>query len=336
MKKRLAALALALCLTLSTLTAAAGAASYFPRYTGSTGSITAALDSLGADSSYSNRAKVAAANGISGYRGTAAQNTRMLELLKQGALIDPSAPVAESPYFPAYTGKSPSIVAALSALGVDSSYSYRARIAAANGIADYSGSAAQNTSLLRLLAQGRLLKPGSPAASAASGGVLDAGLGRVSFLRQDTNTCKATSAAMAANLIVGGDRYTTADMIYSGVLCRSLEGELYAGSDGNTYRAAYKTDGYVGSLGELEAAVEAALSNGLPIVAAVHSAATRHHWLVIVGRDGQGGYLAVDPARSGSGSMASQARSLASMGYSFGLTDYAAPHYGYISFQRAA
>ena len=45
-------------------------------------------------------------------------------------------------------------------------------------------------------------------------------------------------------------------------------------------------------------------------------------------------YLAVDPARSGSGSMASQARSMAAMGYSFGLADYAQPHYGYISFHR--
>ncbi len=335
MKKRLAALALALCLTLPTLTAAAGAASYFPQYTGSTASIAAALDALGADPSYSSRAKIAAANGITDYRGTAAQNTRMLELLKKGVLIDPAAPAEDdSPFFPAYTGESPSIAAALSALGADPSYSYRAQIASANGIAGYSGSAAQNTSLLQLLKQGRLLKPGRSAASAASGGVLAANLSRVSFLRQDTNTCKATSAAMAVNLIVGGNRYATADMIYSGVLCRSLEGELYTGSDGNVYRTAYKTDSYVGSLGELQAAIDAALADGLPIVAAVHSSSTRHHWIVIVGRDSQGGYLAVDPARNGSGSMASQAKSLTAMGYSFGLTDYATPHYGYISFQR--
>lgn len=331
MKKRFAALAAALCLTLSTLTAAS-AASCFPRYTGGSGSIAAALDALGADPSYSNRVKIAAANGISGYRGTAEQNTRMLELLKQGTLIDPAA--SEPSFFPAYTGGSPSIAAALNALGVDSSFSYRAQIAAANGIADYSGSAAQNTSLLRLLEQGRLVRPDSPAVPAASGGLTAANLSRVSFLRQDTNTCKATSAAMAVNLIVGANRYSTADMIYSGVLCRSLEGDLYTGSDGNTYRASYKTDSYTGSLAELEAAVEAALSNGLPIVAAVHSSATRHHWIVIVGRDSGGNYLAVDPARNGSGSMASQAKSMASMGYSFGLTDYAAPHYGYISFQR--
>ena len=335
MKKRLAALALTLCLTLSTLTASAGAASYFPRYTGGSGSIAAALDSLGADFSYSNRVKIAAVNGVSGYRGTAGQNTQLLALLKQGTLIDPS--VSESACFPAYTGSSPSIVAALSALGVDSSFSYRTRIAAANGVSSYSGSAVQNTNLLQLLRQGKLVRPGSFSASApaASGGLTTANLGRVSFLRQDTNTCKATSAAMAVNLLLGRDRYSTADMIYSGVLCRSLDGDVYTGSDGNAYRTAYRSDSYTGSLAELTAAVDAALAGGLPIVAPVHSSATRHHWIVLVGRDSQGNYLAVDPARNGSGTMASQAKSMAAMGYSFGLTDYATPHYGYISFQRA-
>lgn len=305
-------------------------AAYFPRYTGDSTSIAAALDALGINPSYSNRTKIAAVNGISDYRGTATQNIQMLELLKQGILIDPSAPL----FFPPYTGSSPSIVAALNALNVDSSFSYRTQIAAVNGIADYSGSAAQNTSLLQLLKQGKLTKPGSSTVLSAAGGLTAANLGKVSFLRQDKDTCKATSAAMAVNIIMGGDQYSTADMIYSGVLCRSLDGDLYTGSDKNTYRATYKTDGYTGSLSELEAAVETALSNGQPIVAAVHSAAYRHHWIVIVGRDSNGNYLAVDPARNGSGSIASQVMSLTSMGYSFGLTDYATPHYGYISFQR--
>ena len=335
MKKRFAALAAALCLALSLFTTA-NAAAYFPQYTGGSGSISAALDALGVDSSYANRTKIAAANSISGYRGTADQNTRMLDLLKRGVLIDPSAP-SDSRFFPAYAGSSTSIASALSALNVDSSYAYRAQIAAANGITGYSGTANQNTTLLQLLKQGKLVKPGSsavPAPASAAAGLTAANLGRVAFLRQDTNTCKATSAAMAVNLIVGGSRYSTADMIYSGVLCRSLDGEMYTGSDGNTYRVSYKTDSYAGSLGELTAAVDAALADGLPIVAAVHSSSTRHHWIVIVGRDTSGGYLAVDPARNGSGTMASQARGMAAMGYSFGLTDYAVPHYGWISFQR--
>lgn len=335
MKKRFAVQVTALCLTLSALTAAAGAASCFPQYTGSSESIAAALDAVGADPSYAGRSRIAAANGISGYRGTAAQNLGMLELLKQGVLVDPDAPAeADSPFFPPYSGGSPSIVTALDTLGVDSGFPYRAQIAAANGIPAYSGSAAQNTALLRLLQQGRLVRPGSSADPETSGGLTAANLGKVPFLRQDRSTCKATAAAMAANVIVGGGRYSTADMIYSGVLCRNLDGELYTGSDKNTYRVTYRTDGYTGSLKELERAVEDALSGGLPIVAAVHSASTRHHWIVVVGRDSQGNYLAVDPAGNGSGSMASQVRSMASMGYSFGLTDYAEPHYGYISFRQ--
>ena len=239
-----------------------------------------------------------------------------------------TAPAAAA-YFPRYTGGSPSIAEALGSLGADPSYSNRAKIAAANGIAGYSGTAAQNTRMLQLLKQGVLIDP------SAAGGLTAANLGRVSFLRQDTNTCKATSAAMAVNLLLGRDRYSTADMIYSGVLCRSLDGDVYTGSDGNAYRTAYRSDSYTGSLAELTAAVDAALAGGLPIVAPVHSSATRHHWIVLVGRDSQGNYLAVDPARNGSGTMASQAKSMAAMGYSFGLTDYATPHYGYISFQRA-
>ena len=64
---------------------------YFPRYTGYSGSIVTGLNSVGVESSYSYRSKIAVANGISGYRGTADQNTHMLNLLKQGRLIRPDA-----------------------------------------------------------------------------------------------------------------------------------------------------------------------------------------------------------------------------------------------------
>lgn len=262
MKKRFAGLALALCLTLSTLTTAAAAAC-FPQYTGSSGSIATALDAVGGDPSYSSRVAIAAANGIPAYSGSAAQNTGLLQLLKEGRLRRPERPLP-----------------------------------------------------------------------AAAGGLTAVNLGRAPFLQQERDTCKATAAAMAVNVILGSGRYTTQDMIHSGVLCRNLDGTVYTGSDGNAYRTTYRTDSYVGSLRELEKAVDDALSNGLPIVTAVHSTGSRHHWIVVVGRDGDGNYLAVDPARRGSGSMASQARSMAAMGYSFGLTDYAQPHYGYISFQQ--
>lgn len=61
--------------------------SYYPKYTGKSASIVEALKSLKIDSSYSNRTKVANKNGISNYKGSASQNTQMLNLLKQGKLI---------------------------------------------------------------------------------------------------------------------------------------------------------------------------------------------------------------------------------------------------------
>ena len=38
------------------------------------------------DTSYAHREKIAKANGVAGYKGTAAQNTGLLNLLKQGKL----------------------------------------------------------------------------------------------------------------------------------------------------------------------------------------------------------------------------------------------------------
>lgn len=49
-------------------------------------SISKALESIGEDGSYQHRARIAAANGIAGYTGTAAQNTHMLNLLRTGQL----------------------------------------------------------------------------------------------------------------------------------------------------------------------------------------------------------------------------------------------------------
>lgn len=62
---------------------------YFPRYSGKSASIAQALTDLGKPSNYSYRAQVAKANGIKGYIGTAKQNTEMLNLLKNGNLIEP-------------------------------------------------------------------------------------------------------------------------------------------------------------------------------------------------------------------------------------------------------
>ncbi len=60
---------------------------YYPKYTGNTVSIVNALNSLGYNSSFSYRKKIAQVNEIKNYIGTASQNTKMLNLLKQGKLI---------------------------------------------------------------------------------------------------------------------------------------------------------------------------------------------------------------------------------------------------------
>lgn len=170
----------------------------------------------------------------------------------------------------------------------------------------------------------------------ASGGLVAANQNNVNYIKQKSSTCKATSAAMAVNLILGRNTYSTQSMIAYGVMCKNMNGFTYRGSDGANYRTIYKTDSYKGSLSEVTSAVETAVANGLPIVVAVHkSGGTKHHWILLVGKDSAGQYLVVDPGRGGSGSIANNVRTMSSLGYSFGLTDYSTTHYGYISFTKA-
>ena len=129
-------------------------------------SIVDALASIGVNSSYSYRSKLAATNGISNYRGTPAQNTTLLNLLKQGKLkandsgntnTSSNTNSSNKSYLKAnYNGNS--IVDALASIGVNSSYSYRSKLAATNGISNYRGTPAQNTLMLNLLKQGKLIK----------------------------------------------------------------------------------------------------------------------------------------------------------------------------------
>ena len=71
----------------------------------------------------------------------------------------PRVPATDSmKYYPPYLGKSTSIVDALSTLGVNASKDNRKKIASANGIPSYSGTAQENTYLLNLLKHGKLIK----------------------------------------------------------------------------------------------------------------------------------------------------------------------------------
>lgn len=62
---------------------------YYPKYNGKTVSIVDALNSIGVDSSFKFRSKIAKANKITGYVGTPRQNLLMLDKLKHGVLIKP-------------------------------------------------------------------------------------------------------------------------------------------------------------------------------------------------------------------------------------------------------
>ncbi|MCM1468822.1 MAG: hypothetical protein NC086_11790, partial [Alistipes sp.] len=65
--------------------AEAAAVRYYPAYKGNL-PLAAALDTLGIDSSFAFRGRIAEANGITGYRGTYEQNIKLLNLLKVGQL----------------------------------------------------------------------------------------------------------------------------------------------------------------------------------------------------------------------------------------------------------
>jgi len=80
---------------------------------------------------------------------------------KLGTYIDDDEKLSEKEnlFYPRYTGKSVSIVDALKSLKIDTKFSFRKKIAKVNGISAYLGTAKQNTKMLTLLKQGKLIKP---------------------------------------------------------------------------------------------------------------------------------------------------------------------------------
>jgi N-acetylmuramoyl-L-alanine amidase len=108
-----------------------------------TNSIVTYLNSIGVNSSFSNREKLAAKYGIKGYKGTAAQNLALLDKMRSGAQPVASKPVVKGDQ------KTTSLVDYLKSIGENSSFSNRTKLAAKYGIRGYEGTAAQNTALLK-------------------------------------------------------------------------------------------------------------------------------------------------------------------------------------------
>ena len=109
-------------------------------------SIVDALKSVGYDSSFEARRELYKEAGFTdNYTGTALQNENLLK-----ALQGDGSGYYKSDY------KGLSFVDGLKSIGVDSSFANRKRIAKANGINNYTGSAIQNIKLLNMLKKGNL------------------------------------------------------------------------------------------------------------------------------------------------------------------------------------
>ncbi|MDQ0270952.1 N-acetylmuramoyl-L-alanine amidase [Cytobacillus purgationiresistens] len=107
-----------------------------------TNSIVDYLKSIGKDSSFNSRKALANQYGIKNYTGTAKQNTDLLNKIKNGSKPGPN---------PTGDMKTTSVVDYLKSIKQDASFANRKKLAAQNGINNYTGTAAQNTQLLKKL-----------------------------------------------------------------------------------------------------------------------------------------------------------------------------------------
>ncbi len=146
---------------------------YYPACTSGYTSFYPAMDSIGVSCDWELHCAIAEANGITGFVGTVAQNTELLNLLKQGKLIVPKGEEVPEKieYYPACTSGYTSFYPAMDSIGVSCDWELHCAIAEANGITGFVGTVAQNTELLNLLKQGKLIKPGS-VSSGVSGTVV--------------------------------------------------------------------------------------------------------------------------------------------------------------------
>lgn len=338
---------------------------YYKKYTGTSKSIVTALQSIGVSSTYSNRKSIAVLNGITNYTGTASQNTKLLNLLKQGKLIKKKTLVSDweidmASAATVQKGKSTSFTIRFRGTGISSC---GGTISNSNVAVSFSNtkwvSAGQWCSVTLNITGKKAgtskftfkLKGSQSLTKSVTITITDAGtdtdtntgtslaasnLSKVKYIKQGSKTCKATSVAMALNLLTGTNTYTTARLGNNS--CTNINGKTYKASDGSNYIAAYKTDTYKGSASEQKKAVEAAVNAGIPIVAAVHStnkSKTQHHWIVIVGKSGSD-YKIVDPASGNNGTiMSGNVKTMSSANYAFGLNDYKdGIHYGYVAFTK--
>lgn len=125
------------------------------------------MASIGVDMDWDLQCEIAELNGISNFSGTVEQNTTLLNLLKNGKLLNPNyVPVS---YYPACASSCTTFYEGMSNIGVSCDWTLHTEIAAANGITDFSGTAEQNELLLSLLKAGTLIIPGTGSGDSSGG-----------------------------------------------------------------------------------------------------------------------------------------------------------------------
>ena len=142
---------------------------YYPACDSSYTSLYPALESIGVYCDWTLHCEIAELNGISNFSGTVEQNTQLLDLLKAGKLKNPNyTPIV---YYPACDSSYTSLYPAFESLGISTDWDLHCRIAAANGITNFTGTVEQNTQLLDLLKAGKLINPdGTTSGGSSSGG----------------------------------------------------------------------------------------------------------------------------------------------------------------------
>ena len=117
------------------------------QFSSTNGKIKGASNNLDLDYAYKDYPSIIKKAGLNGYKK------------QETVATTPKKETNNNKFYKKYTGKSVSLVNALAYLGIDYSLKNRFKIAKANGIKLYVGTASQNTKLLNLLKQGKLIKP---------------------------------------------------------------------------------------------------------------------------------------------------------------------------------
>lgn len=121
------------------------------QFSSKNGKVKGASNKLDVDYAYKDYPAIIKKAGLNGYTKAATPSTP----------AEPEKPKTDTnstKYYKKYTGKSVSLVNALAYLDIDYSFKNRTKIAKANGIKAYLGTAGQNTKLLNLLKDGKLKK----------------------------------------------------------------------------------------------------------------------------------------------------------------------------------